>query len=115
MYTSIIGIPASRHCLLIGATFELLSAIFLRYQSPKPLTNPEKYHLMNRSNNDHELTRGSIDGSQSTDTDDEKAEKGPLEKDFLPSGFQPKEWDVICHNGKEPKSHGEKNAFQMFR
>ncbi|CAJ1967795.1 unnamed protein product [Cylindrotheca closterium] len=68
--------------------------------------------VMNRSTGEHDTVRGLFDETQPSE--DEKAEKGPLEKEFLPSGFQPKEWDVICHNGKEPKSHVGNRRFKVI-
>ncbi|KAL3938542.1 MAG: hypothetical protein SGBAC_006577 [Bacillariaceae sp.] len=59
--------------------------------------------VMNRSTHDHhDDMQESI---ETQPTADEKAEKAPIEKEFLQYGFQPGKWDVICHNGKDPKSH----------
>ena len=61
--------------------------------------------MMNRSAQNHETVR---EGAERTDNaDDDKAGRSPLQKDFLPYEFQPGEWDVICHSGKDPKSHGK--------
>ena len=64
--------------------------------------------VMTRSSHDHHDDMQ--ESLETQPTADEKAEKAPIEKKFLHDGFQPGRWDVICHNGKDPQSHGEKNA-----
>jgi len=71
--------------------------------------------VMNRSTHDHHDHHDDMHESIETQpTADEKAEKAPTEKEFLHYGFQPGKWDVICHNGKDPKSHVGNQRFKVL-
>ena len=44
-------------------------------------------------------------------TSNSQEDKKPQGRLYLPLAFEPGNWDVICHNGREFQQHGKANRF----